>query len=90
MPTLALCCAAAGLVRCCGAEAYIGRGWGGDACMALRDCDAAATIDPACARAYLRRIHALHAMNQFQVSPAGRGRAGQSCKAGRGRAGMRP
>lgn len=39
----------------------------GDAAMALRDCDTAVGLDESFSRAYLRRIHALQALQQYQV-----------------------
>eukprot|EP00198_Chlamydomonas_reinhardtii_P013232 XP_001702569.1 predicted protein [Chlamydomonas reinhardtii] len=50
------------------AEALLGRGWVGDAAMALRDCDTAVGLDESFSRAYLRRIHALQALQQYQCA----------------------
>ncbi|KAG2497866.1 hypothetical protein HYH03_004132 [Edaphochlamys debaryana] len=50
------------------AEALLGRGWVGDAALALRDCDTAVGLDAGFSRAYLRRIQALQALQQFQCA----------------------
>ncbi|GAX77513.1 hypothetical protein CEUSTIGMA_g4957.t1 [Chlamydomonas eustigma] len=51
------------------AEAYLGRGWRGDALYALQDCEAALCEDQrSSAGAHLRRIKALKALNQLQCA----------------------
>ncbi|KXZ56155.1 hypothetical protein GPECTOR_1g132 [Gonium pectorale] len=52
------------------AEALMGRGWVGDAGLALRDCDTAVALDESFSRAYLRRIQALQALQQYQCALA--------------------
>ncbi len=56
-----------GCVSVACAEALLGRGWAGDAALALRDCDTALALHPGYAHAHLCRVSALKALQQYQV-----------------------
>eukprot|EP00798_Chlamydomonas_sp_ICE-L_P008194 gene8194-1456_t len=52
------------------AQAFLGRGWGGDELWALQDCDTATSLDPMNGEAYMRRIHALRDLGQLKCALA--------------------